>query len=447
MDGESVDQWCEAATRGDCEAVALLLKANPALLDHSHYGWVALHRATTRGHGELVVQLLAAGCDVNATNNEGETALHLAASKGYEMIVAALLAEPRVNVEVVDVLRRTALHHAVLPKFVGDDCGQGDKVKVVEMLLADGRVPPNAVDGEDLTALRIAVSAENDGAVALLLSQPSIQIDDEGRQILHLAIKQGNDEIFSHLLSKSSVSDVLAWVNKVVPPGWNAFHRTVGQGRDGMAARLLALSPSLIDGLNPYGDNALQIAINTNYKLVHKSIGTPCMFDNIVDMLLVSKPELIASIDSAGNTVLHLAANSNPPLSPQCFMTLWQSLVRDDVRAVNTAGQTPFSIAVRRNNDFALDLMKWKLSLQEMEESCAVSSPQLVQLRSKLRPAIEAESACLLHFLHRDVVGTVYEYLGFAHKTGAGHQQQNRRRPNGRGAVETSTPNSKNRQH
>jgi ankyrin repeat protein len=82
-----------AASAGDVDRLASLLRANPArALAPGPGGYTPLHYASRGGHAAAVRLLLASGAAVDARTTEGgATALHRAATAGSAEVVALLL--------------------------------------------------------------------------------------------------------------------------------------------------------------------------------------------------------------------------------------------------------------------------------------------------------------------------------------------------------------------
>lgn len=82
-----------AATNGNLQIAAILIKADARLDVKDRLGNTALHYATDRNHVEMVQLLLDVGAVVDPENKNGMTPLMIAASRGNAAIVQALLAK------------------------------------------------------------------------------------------------------------------------------------------------------------------------------------------------------------------------------------------------------------------------------------------------------------------------------------------------------------------
>jgi ankyrin repeat protein len=80
-----------AADGGDCESIALLLRAGADVNARSGSGWTALLRACNGGHLEAARMLLDAGADPKVRNDEGYSAWGRIPGQCHEL--SRLLAE------------------------------------------------------------------------------------------------------------------------------------------------------------------------------------------------------------------------------------------------------------------------------------------------------------------------------------------------------------------
>ncbi|KAJ2943424.1 hypothetical protein O0L34_g12231 [Tuta absoluta] len=148
----------ELATSGDHDALASVLKRNPALISAvDATGGTALHSAARAGRAAAVRVICAAGADAQAPDNDGWSPLRAAAWAGHPDVVDVLL-EYGCDVDCVDGDNRTALRAAA---WSGHEA-------VVRRLLAAGAAPERA-DAEGRTALMAAAYMGHADIVKALL--------------------------------------------------------------------------------------------------------------------------------------------------------------------------------------------------------------------------------------------------------------------------------------
>jgi ankyrin repeat protein len=100
-----------AATNGNLQIAAILIKAQAHLDFKDKLGNTALHYATDRERVEMVQLLLDVGAVVDPENKNGMTPLMIAANRGNAALVQALLAKGA-NVRKTDFTGRDALSWA-----------------------------------------------------------------------------------------------------------------------------------------------------------------------------------------------------------------------------------------------------------------------------------------------------------------------------------------------
>ena len=111
-DGTTALHW--AARRDDVESARLLIGAGASVTTATRYGVTPLHLASVNGSAAMIDVLLRAGADVNATNPGGETALMDAARSG-KVDAVSLLLDRGANVNARESVRgQTAVMWAVL---------------------------------------------------------------------------------------------------------------------------------------------------------------------------------------------------------------------------------------------------------------------------------------------------------------------------------------------
>lgn len=103
-----------AATDGDPECAAEVLKAGADPNAVYRAGMSPLHMACWGGHEEIVVRLLSAKADPSALNGKGQSALHLAAWQGRASILGLVAQHcDRATLDIQDLESgNTALHVA-----------------------------------------------------------------------------------------------------------------------------------------------------------------------------------------------------------------------------------------------------------------------------------------------------------------------------------------------
>lgn len=182
-----------AATRGDAEQVAALLRAGSSPMEADEEGWTALHAAAAFNYPTVVALLLEAGADVNVRDNEGFTPLLNAARAGPEVIRALLRAgaDPMVQ-ESGTGLR--PLH-----RFAGYG-----NAAAIELLLEAGvdvdartfRRSGGVVVETGMTALMDAAESGYGTCVELLLRAGANRwLTDEGQTAADMAAARGHEGI------------------------------------------------------------------------------------------------------------------------------------------------------------------------------------------------------------------------------------------------------------
>ena len=120
------------------------------------------------GKLDLVRSALARGVDVNIKNDVGMTGLMVAMRQNQNSIARLLLEQPTVDLNCVDKLWTTALHHAV---FSGN-------LEGVQLLLADRRLTTiNKTNCMGRTPAMIAIGEKNANCLREFVSHPSVDLD------------------------------------------------------------------------------------------------------------------------------------------------------------------------------------------------------------------------------------------------------------------------------
>jgi len=171
LDGALADGIFEATKRGDSFAIRHYLKKFPDGLESTDgFGFTPLDWAATRGEWEAVEILIEAGARVDSVGFDGGTVLHRASHHDRPDMVRLLL-ERGADPTIQNQWGRTALHVA---SRRGCD--------LVAMLLLSRGADPNVVTKEGWTPLHVAYKAGQSRVVELLLESGADpeRRDDEG---------------------------------------------------------------------------------------------------------------------------------------------------------------------------------------------------------------------------------------------------------------------------
>lgn len=328
-----------AAREGNDQLVAELLASPGTDAGEVYMEWTALHFAATRGHDKVVAQLLKA----NGLADCGWNPLHMAALNGHEKVVEQL---------------------AVYPELV------------------------SGVDGEDWNSLHFAARGGNEQVAAILLAkQPSLidGINSFGSNPLKVAADYGQDKV---------VAQLLAFCPSAIDGGGPALLGAALGGHIKVVTLLLTANPSLVDAVDDRKETALHMAAARGD-------------EDIVDILLACKPTLIYALDQGKNTILHEAIRNLPhPMlrnkfisSPNLVVKLWK-LNTDALWIVNGESLTPFQVALMVGREFAIDLLQWKLTWDEIMSAfttCSEPMPwNFEEFVARCRPFMEQQCASLL---------------------------------------------------
>lgn len=397
-----------AVEYGQEAIVAILVES---VISSPGYDEALFHDALASGYDNIASQILAQ--IPHLIENSDMKTLHLAAQHGCSTVVARLLAAKSHLIEVGSLDGKSVLH--IMAEYGCD--------KIVSQLIAE---KPHLID-VDCSKNAVLMAAQNghEKVVAHLLSvRPALasQVSQDGQTALHRAAECGHEGIVAQLLS---VAPALATQRD--PLGRTALHKAAQHGHDKVLAQLLAHSPELLSATDEWGRTALFFAIYASPQavaclLAHGAVGVDakalwellqCQREkdasDVVKLLLEHSPELIQSVDSNRNTILHCVFgcrrtfdSEKQLFSEDLMRTVWR-MVPEALRATNKDNETPFDTALANRNNFAIELVQGHLSLDEMHFQYFWQCPQ-----SLLDPIWES----LVEVLHKDVAGTVYEYLG-----------------------------------
>jgi uncharacterized protein len=176
-----------SAAAGCAPCLQLLLDAGAEVDHQDHDGWTALMFCAHSGAAEAVRVLVAAGADVLLTNHDQFNSLHLSRAEGH----------------------LEAFHAMVARSF----CGELRAMERMMLMIEDG-VDPNYVcaDVSNYTPLIVAVKAQDEAAVAALLSDERVNVNAVERDHwspLMFASLRGSEAIIRRLLLRGADRDLV----------------------------------------------------------------------------------------------------------------------------------------------------------------------------------------------------------------------------------------------
>ncbi|XP_061754275.1 rabankyrin-5 isoform X2 [Nerophis ophidion] len=284
-----------------------------------------LHRAVDENNEVSACFLIRSGCDVNSSrrpgpNGEGEEEardgqmpLHLASSWGLEDVVQCLL-EFGANVNTQDSEGRTPIHAAI----------SSQHNVIIQLLISHPDIRLNIRDRQGMTPFACAMTHKNNKAAeAILKREPGAaeQVDNKGRNFLHVAVQNSDIESVLFLISvKANVNSRVQDAAKLTP-----LHLAVQAGSE-IIVRNLLLAGAKVNELTKHRQTALHLA-------AQQDLATICsvLLENGIDF---------AAEDENGNNALHLAVMQGRLNNVRSLLT--ESNI--DAEAFNLRGQSPMHV-------------------------------------------------------------------------------------------------------
>lgn len=350
-------------------AQIIVAHLSPEVLQQECY---VLHTAIKHNRLELIRELLRRGINASVIDTLGQTPLSLAINK-EDLALINLIAPQATNEDKITCLRHLAEKDAYPSEIVTTiiehvsvktiqkssnyllySAIAHNRLDLVKTLLTRG-AKTNINDSLGHTPLRSAIQYNRIGCINLI----ALRTTDEDRiaclchiietepynddmaqailkhisrealqrsELLHLAVTHGRTVLIDSLVTHG------ADVNKTDAQGKTALHLATQSGNTDIIEALLN---KFADPLkkNQAGEIPLQLAISNNHA------------DAVYALLTFSPSLQMATRDNRGNTPLHQAVNRGN-------INIVEKLLnkRANPRAVNTAEETPLSLATRSSN-------------------------------------------------------------------------------------------------
>uniref|UniRef100_A0A8C8IH30 Ankyrin repeat and FYVE domain containing 1 n=1 Tax=Oncorhynchus tshawytscha TaxID=74940 RepID=A0A8C8IH30_ONCTS len=284
-----------------------------------------LHRAVDENNEVTACFLIRSGCDVNSPRRpgpngeggeearDGQSPLHLAGSWGLEEVVQCLL-EFGANVNTQDAEGRASIHVAI----------SSQHSVIIQLLISHPDIRLNVRDRQGMTPFACAMTHKNNKAAeAILKREPGAaeQVDNKGRNFLHVAVQNSDIESVLFLISvQANVNSRVQDAAKQTP-----LHLAVHAASE-MIVRNLLLAGAKVNELTKHRQTALHLA-------AQQDLATICsvLLENGVDF---------TAVDENGNNALHLAVMQGRLNNVRALLT--ESNI--DAEAFNLRGQSPMHV-------------------------------------------------------------------------------------------------------
>ncbi|XP_067659864.1 putative ankyrin repeat protein RF_0381 [Haliotis asinina] len=278
-------------------------------------GWTPVMIAAECGRRKLVDLLVKRGGDLSLTDDDGNTVLHVASVKGHFKIVRYILSRETVDVNIAGQCNRTAVMAAA--RF-------GHR-KVFDLLVKNGS-DLTTVDSDGNNILHIACIGGNVEIVKHILSKVNVDINSRGlngKTPLMFAINFGHVKVFELLVSKDCILPI------VQENGKNILHMACVKGNVDMVQHILKKNIVSVDGEDSMGKTPVMLAAESGHTDVFQ--------------LLVSKQCDIHKTCRDGNNILHTSCSRGHIDIVKCIVT--EGLINIDSPGQNQ--MTPVMFAAK----------------------------------------------------------------------------------------------------
>ncbi|KAL5017224.1 hypothetical protein ScPMuIL_006813 [Solemya velum] len=293
-----------------------------------------LHRAIDENNEAVACFLIKSGCNKNSPRRpgphgegadearDGQTPLHLACAWGLELIVQCLM-EYNADVNIQDIDGKTSIHVAI----------ENQHPVIISLLLSHPGLDLTIRDKQGLTPFAAAMMTKNNKAAqAILNREPTAaeQVDNRGRNFLHLAIQKCDIESVLFLISVHANVNSTVQDNQRLSP----LHLAVLAGSE-MIVRNLMLAGAIVNVKNARSETALHLSATKDQASI-----CAVLIENGVDY---------DDVDENLNNALHLAVQYGNLNTARVLLT--QSHI--NAEALNIKGKNPLHILGQYGKDSA----------------------------------------------------------------------------------------------
>ena len=245
-----------AASRAHLNLCKALMKKHNFKGDTAdNYGWTALHRSAQNGNYDVVKFFADNGTDIFLKMEEGNDCLHIAALNGHLKLCEKLVAEHKFDVNMVDNLGWTALHHSARN-------GSYELIEFFIKMGADIHLKTN--DGQN--CFHIAARFEHLNLCKTLIDIHNFDVDmtnSMGWTVLHFSAQSGSHDLIDFFVKKG--------VNVLLETraGNNSLHIAASNGHLSLCETLITKYKLDVKMTDNDGWTALSFAAeNGSYELI-----------------------------------------------------------------------------------------------------------------------------------------------------------------------------------
>jgi len=383
-----------AVEKGNIRVVQLLSAYKGLLDSKSHQGSVPLILAAMEGYSEICETLLAAGANPSATDEDGRNCVHAAVKAGSVVIIRLLLVHKQLldakdklgwtpllyaagagNEEVFELLLKSGANPLTTISEDGfsvmhSAAGFG-KTKIIKTLLVHKQLI-DAKAKEGGTPFMFAVLRGNLEACEILIKAGAnpLATDEEGRNAMHFAAREGKVQIVSMLLVHKQLLDakdkkectplllaaqkghlevcellLKAGANPLSTneDGWSAMHKAAGN-RKAAIVRLLLVHKELINAKGKDGGESHDGATPLMIAAINGDL-------EICELLLKAGADPMAR-NKMGFNAMHWAAGNGEIAIVQLL-----SAHKELIDSKSKSGHTPLTLASQQRRSAVCELL------------------------------------------------------------------------------------------